>query len=123
VGQSFILNCSRRSECRIVYYTLTNQNSLDSTRVKFTSGQRLMEELTRSSIQQTKCNKQSDSKCYQCDKYCMIKNICYQLIQYSIHNIFICIFIYIYCKNYSYNIFIIQAIKPKNIERKNKDRK
>ena len=57
-----------------------------------------MEELTRSSIQQTKCNKQSDSKCYQCDKYCMIKNICYQLIQYSIHNIFICIFIEIYKK-------------------------
>jgi len=65
--------------CRKVYYTLRNQNLLDSTRVTFTSGKRLTEALTRSSLQQTKCNKQSDSKCYQCDRSCMIKNICYQL--------------------------------------------
>ena len=65
--------------CRKVYYTLRKHQLLESTRVTFTSGQRLMDLLTKSSLQHTKCNKQSNSKCYQCDKACMTKNICYQL--------------------------------------------
>ena len=65
--------------CRKVYYSLRKHQLLESRRVTFTSGQRLMDLLTKSSLQHTKCNKQSDSKCYQCDKSCMTKNICYQL--------------------------------------------
>ncbi len=65
--------------CRKVYYALRTNKLLENTKVSFTSGKRLVDSLTKSSLQHTQCNKQSDSKCYQCDKTCMVKNICYQL--------------------------------------------
>ena len=64
--------------CRKVYYTLRKHNKLESTRVTFTSGRRLVDILTKSSLQHTACNKQNDNKCYQCDRGMNKKN-CYQL--------------------------------------------
>lgn len=53
---------------------------LETTRVVFTPGRKLKDVLTKSSLHPTKCNKMNDTKCYQCDKQCMSKNICYQLM-------------------------------------------
>lgn len=65
--------------CRKVYYTLRKYKRLETTRVTFKSGPRLGDTLTKSSLRHTVCNKQNDNKCYQCDKVCMAKNVCYQL--------------------------------------------
>jgi hypothetical protein len=66
--------------CRKVFYILRKQGLLETTRVVFTPGRKLKDVLTKSSLHHTKCNKMNDTKCYQCDKQCMSKNICYQLM-------------------------------------------
>jgi len=64
---------------RKVHQILRNNNYLESTRVCFKNDPNLKETLSRSALRVTPCNKQNDSKCYQCDEYCMKKNITYKL--------------------------------------------
>ena len=64
---------------RKVYQILRQNNLLDRTKVSFYPDKKLGEILTRSALRPTPCNKQSDSKCYDCDNMCMQKNIAYKL--------------------------------------------
>ena len=64
---------------RRVYYILRTNGLLTTTQVTFRPDRKLKQILTRSALQHTPCNKQSDAKCYQCDEMCMTKNVVYLL--------------------------------------------
>ncbi len=64
---------------RKVYQILRTNNLLDNTKVTFLPDNKLKDTLSKSALRTTKCNKQSDSTCYDCNQLCMKKNITYQL--------------------------------------------
>ena len=64
---------------RKTYQILRQNNLLDKVRVTFRPDRSLKDTLTRSALCKTPCNKQSNSKCYDCNSQCMQKNIAYKL--------------------------------------------
>ena len=64
---------------RKVYQIMRNNNLLESTKITFKPDNKLKDILTRSALQPTQCNKQSNKTCYKCDDMCMTKNITYKL--------------------------------------------
>jgi hypothetical protein len=64
---------------RKVYQILRQNNMLDKMKLTFYPDKKLKEILSKSALQKTPCNRQSESKCYDCGDLCMQKNIAYKL--------------------------------------------